>query len=89
MQNGGVVTGSLQNVNSDHKVPYTVLPFSYQCLTREIYYAISLYRSEQSRAGMCGAGGLPLCERDEHPDRMEELVRAVEIVGCDRLVRTL
>ena len=40
-------------------------------------------------AGMCGAGELPLREKDEHPDRMEELVRSVEIVGCDRLVRTL
>jgi len=36
---------------------------------------------------MCGAGGLPLGEKDEHPDRMEELVGAVEIVGCDRLVK--
>ena len=38
---------------------------------------------------MCGAGGLPLREKDEYPDRMEELVRAVEIVGCDRLVKTV
>jgi len=38
---------------------------------------------------MCGAGGLPLREKDEHPDRTEELVRAVEAVGCDRLVRTV
>jgi hypothetical protein len=40
-------------------------------------------------AGTCVAGGFPLREKDEHPDRMEELVRAVEAVGCDRLVRTV
>jgi hypothetical protein len=30
-----------------------------------------------------------LREKDEHPEWMEELVRAVEIVGCDRLVKTV
>jgi len=38
---------------------------------------------------MCGAGGLPSREEGEKPDRMEELVRAVEIVGCDRLVKSV
>jgi hypothetical protein len=32
-----VVTGSLQSLNSDYKVPYTVVPFLYQYFTRETY----------------------------------------------------
>ena len=35
--NQSVVTGSLQSLNSDHKVPYTIVPFLYQYFTRETY----------------------------------------------------
>jgi hypothetical protein len=41
MQNGdnqSVVTGSLQSLNSDHKVGYTVSLFPYQDFTSETYY---------------------------------------------------
>ena len=44
-----VVTGSLQSLNSDHKVAYTVVPFLYQYFTRKTIRGMPVARPERQK----------------------------------------
>jgi hypothetical protein len=84
-----VVTGSLQSLNLDHKVPYTVVLFPYQYFTRKTIRGMPVARPERQKSSPGRPEEIPkgVYEASIYPIAARDLAiwPADRLIGLDRI----